>query len=119
MRLEVVAPQDSSIDQVLQRVEKRAGWILKQRRYFERFQPTHPGLRYVSGETVLYLGRQYRLKVQEDAAEDVKLIGRFLQVRCRDRAAAEPIRQRLEAWYREHAEQLFEVRLRKCLENSP
>ena len=29
-------------------------------RYFDRFQPTHPGPRYLSGETHVYLGRQYR-----------------------------------------------------------
>ena len=40
----------STSEQVLPRVEKRAGWILRQWRYFEQFLPKHPGPRFVSGE---------------------------------------------------------------------
>ena len=36
---------------------------MKQWRYFEQFQPMLPDRRFVSGETHVYLGRQYRLKV--------------------------------------------------------
>src|SRR5438445_673729 len=75
-RLEIVAPKGCQIDRVLRRVEKRQGWIMKQWRYFEQFKPTHPGSHYVSGESCLYLGRQYRLKVHEAQTEDVKLIGK-------------------------------------------
>lgn len=119
MRLEVVAPQGSTTDQVLQRVEKRAGWILRQRRYFERFQPTHPGPRYVSGETHLYLGRQYRLKVRDGAPEAVKLVGRFLHIWTRNREDCDGVKSLLESWYRDHAERVLQHRLRVCLENAP
>src|SRR5207248_398840 len=80
LRVEVAAPQGSLLEPVLARVAKRAGWILKQRRFFEQFQPMQPGPCYVSGEAHIYLGRQYRLKVQTGTADNVKLIGRFLQV---------------------------------------
>lgn len=119
MRLKVAAPEGSTTEQVLQRVEKRAGWILRQWRYFERFQPTHPGPRYVSGETHLYLGRQYRLKVHEDSPEAVKLVGRFLHVWSNNREDGDRIKTLLDRWYREHAEQILAHRLRTCLENAP
>ena len=61
--LEVLAPSGRDIDRVLKRVEARAGWIAKQWRYFQQYQPVSPPRQYVSGETHLYLGRQYRLKV--------------------------------------------------------
>ena len=76
LRLEVVAPKGSTQEQVLPRVQKRASWILRQLRYFEQYQPAQPSPRFVSGETILYLGRQYRLKVQQSSADSVKLIGR-------------------------------------------
>lgn len=119
MRLEVVAPEGSPTEQVLERVEKRASWILRQRRYFERFQPTHPGPRYVSGETHLYLGRQYRLKVREGTPETVKLVGRFLHVRTKDYDDRDRIKALLEDWYRDHAERIMLHRLQVCLENAP
>ena len=115
MKLEVVAPEDSATKKILDRVERRAQWILRHWRYFEQFQPPYPGARYVSGETHIYLGRQYRLKVHNGSAEAVKLIGKFLNVWTSDREDRERVRKLLEMWYREHAERNFEQRLRTCV----
>ena len=112
MRVKVTAPTGSSMDAVLARVEKRAGWIFKQIRFFEQYQPEQPIPRYVSGETHLFLGRQYRLKVGECSAEGVKLIGRFFFVWVKDRHDPRAIQNHLDAWYRDHAERLFTTRLR-------
>lgn len=119
LRLEVVAPEGTPSEQVLPHVEKRATWILRQWRYFEQFLPRHPGPRFVSGETHLYLGRQYRLKVQEGSPESVKLIGGFLHLWTKDRNNASRIEQLLDRWYREHAERVFHHRLRLCLDQCP
>jgi predicted metal-dependent hydrolase len=115
LRLEVVAPIGSSSQRVISRVEKRCRWILKQWRYFEQFQPKHPGPRGVSGETLWYLGRQYRLKVREGLPESVKLIGRFLHVRTSGRTKTDRISVLIDGWYRHHAERVFQQRLRQCL----
>lgn len=119
LRLEVVAPEGSTEEQVLQRIEKRAGWIFRQWRYFEQFQPTLPDRRYVSGETHLYLGRQYRLKVHQGSPEAVKLVGKFLHVWARNRDDNERIRALVDRWYREHAERLLARRVQVCLEQCP
>jgi hypothetical protein len=37
---------------------------------------------YVSGETILYSGRQYRLKVVQSKEESVKLKGRYIYISC-------------------------------------
>lgn len=119
MRLEVTAPEGSVAEQVLQRVEKRARWILRQWRYFERFQPTLPGRRYVSGETHVYLGRQYRLKIHEGSPGTVKLIGRFLHVWARNRDDHARIKSLVDRWYREHAGRVLAHRLQVSLEQCP
>lgn len=116
LRLEVLAPVDREIVSVLQRVDSRGGWISKQWRYFERFQPTNPLRKYVSGETHRYLGRQYQLKVIDASESDVKLKGRFLQVRHADKEDDKGIGRLVTQWYREHASRLFGIRLAKCLE---
>ena len=116
LRLEVVAPKGSTQEQVLPRVQKRASWILRQLRYFEQYQPAQPSPRFVSGETILYLGRQYRLKVQQSSADSVKLIGRYLHVWTSERADSGRIQLQVEHWYREHADRIFANRIRLCLE---
>jgi predicted metal-dependent hydrolase len=118
MRLEVLAPEGAGQDAVLARVEKRAPWIARQWRFFEQYQPTRPGPRYVSGETHLYLGRQYRLKVQEGSPEGVKLIGRFLHIHTSRREEGGQVGRLLEGWYRTHAKRVFAQRLESCLESA-
>jgi predicted metal-dependent hydrolase len=118
MKLEVSAPHGSALDRVLAKVEKRASWITRQWRFFEQYRPPQPGRRYVSGETHVYLGRQYRLKVQAGSPEEVKLIGRFLHVRAINREDVERIKNLLEDWYRIHAQRVFAHRLRGCLESA-
>lgn len=118
-RLEVVAPRGCELDRVLRRIEKRQAWILKQWRYFEQFKPEQPAPGYVSGETCLYLGRQYRLKIHEDAVETVKLVGRYLHVWVRDKGDRDRKERLVEEWYRGHAEALFRSRVTMWLEKSP
>lgn len=117
-QVEVVAPASSDIDQVLERVRKRGAWIFRQRRYFEQFQPLPTPRRYISGETHLYLGRQYRLKVVADEKESVALRGRFIYVHAKDRENTERIDRLMNGWYRQHAENIFRQRLAKCYQRA-
>jgi predicted metal-dependent hydrolase len=71
--VEVLAPKDAPLDKVFEKVRKRAPWIQRQQRFFRQFQPRTPNRQYVSGETHLYLGRQYRLKVVSHIQQHVKL----------------------------------------------
>src|SRR5262249_7069985 len=118
-RLEIVAPKGCNPDHILRRVEKRQAWILKQWRYFEEFQPAQPNPKYVSGETCLYLRRQYRLKGHDASTEAVKLVGRYLHVWVRDKANYDRKQQIVDEWYRTHAEDIFLARMAMCLERSP
>jgi len=118
MRLEVVAPLGIQLDRILARVERRAGWIAKQLRFFEQYQPTHPEPRFISGETHMFLGRQYRLKVRDGASEGIKLIGRYFLVWVKDRKDSAAIQRLLDAWYRGHAERLFIYRLNQIIDGT-
>lgn len=114
----VTAPNGRSVDEVVERVQRRAGWIVKQRQHFDQFHPLTPPRRFVTGETHLYLGRQYRLKVVEDAATVVKLRGRFLWVHLQDRKDASYVERLLDGWYREHAERIFSRLTEDCLRST-
>lgn len=111
MRVEVLAPTSKPLDTILARVDRRAQWIVKQWRYFEQYQPTQPERRFVSGETHVYLGRQYRLKVAKASVSDVKLIGRYFRVQHSDPGDSSGISDLLRDWYVRHALALFTARV--------
>lgn len=100
----VKAPVDASIDKIREKVRKRAPWILRQQRFFLSFEPVSPPRQYVSGETHLYLGRQYRLKIYHSGKEAVKLKGGFLEVYARDQINAESL---VHNWYKDKAKKKF------------
>jgi predicted metal-dependent hydrolase len=101
----VTAPHKSALENVLARVRRRAVWIRRQQRYFSEFLPQTPPRRYVSGETHRYLGRQYRLKVGESAAAEVKMRGRFIWVHTPRKADTARVRALVEGWYLAHAKE--------------
>ena len=113
------APVGCSLEQVLSHLERRRAWIARQRRHFEIFHPLPKAKRFVSGETHLYLGRQYRLKIHRAHDIEVKLVGRFLNVFVPEPEEPRCVRTALDVWYRAHAEPIFRDRMDRCLESAP
>ena len=103
----VAAPLDASLVAIEEKVRKRAAWIRRQQRYFIQFLPRTPDRRYVAGETHLYLGRQYRLKVVPHIQATVKLVRGFIVVQTHRPERTEVTRELVEAWYRQRAHAKF------------
>lgn len=110
----VKAPEEKSIDDVLQRVKKRASWILKQKRYFSFYKPIMPERKYISGESHKYLGKQYRLKFVKSPENQVKLQNGYLKVYTQDKSDIESTKLLLDEWYLIHAKIKFQQRLDLC-----
>jgi predicted metal-dependent hydrolase len=110
----VTAPEKAAVETVLAKVRKLAGWIKRQQRFFGEFLPQTPPRRYVSGETHRYLGRQYRLKVVETAAAEVKMRGRFIWVNTVRKRDTARVRKLVDGWYLAHAKE----RLARSFEES-
>jgi predicted metal-dependent hydrolase len=104
------APQKATTEEVTARLESRAGWIARQRTYFKQFLPERPAQRFVSGASLWYLGKQYRLKTI-DGRGPAKLSGQFLQVPVSDGVACEA---KVREWYRDRAKAQFTQRLDAC-----
>lgn len=118
--LEVLAPQDLSEEALDSHVRGKARWILTKRAALNDIGGEQPPREFCSGESYLYLGRQYRLKVVEDGRTlhiGTKLRGRFLvtQVRPEIRIEHRPdeVRRHLQSWYEAHA--LAKLRERSLL----
>lgn len=110
-----VAPLGRSMEDVLAHLQRRRSWIAKQRRHFDKYQPLPEEKRYVSGETHLYLGRQYRLRIRQANDVTVKLVGRFFNVYVPNPNRPQTIAMAMDAWYHAHADRLLHDRLNRCL----
>lgn len=104
LKVLVKAPIDSSLEKVKEKIRKKAPWIIKQQSFFLTFHPKTPERRYVGGETHLYLGRQYRLKVFKSRKNAVHFRGRFIEVYSKEKSTTKDV---LMQWYRERAKMKF------------
>ena len=103
----VRAPADCDLDTIQARVCKRASWISKQLTNFQRYSPRTPARQYVSGETHLFLGRQYRLKVLTGESASVKMNRGHLVLTLPGKADPDRVKALLHRWYLDHARQIF------------
>ncbi|HDP93882.1 MAG TPA: M48 family peptidase [Candidatus Aminicenantes bacterium] len=101
--LVIKAPLGADLQVIEKRIRKRIRWILKQQQYFNQFTPRTPDKKFVGGETHLYLGRQYRLKISAAKPEGVKLSRGFFEISCSPINEPEKVRKLLEKWYRNRA----------------
>ena len=116
LAVQVKAPKSKGLTEIKTRVERRAAWIARQLQRFRQSPPAAPKRRYVGGETHVFLGRQYRLKLHVANDNSVKLIGRYLHVSTPTPHSARRVRALVEAWYRDHANQVLHRRVQQCHE---
>ena len=110
----VKAPKGTLLETIRHRVARRARWIKKQIAYFRQFEPHTPARRYVGGETHLFLGRQYRLKIRKGSNTGVKLKGAYFHVITPEPDNTQKVKELLDEWYKEHARSVFSKRLEAC-----
>lgn len=111
----VRAPLGCADDVISTRMKKRAAWISRQIADFQRYSPRTPQRQFVSGETHLYLGRQYRLKVVAGEAASVRMSRGQLMVTMPGTADPDRVRMLLHRWYLDHARRVFGEVLEQCL----
>lgn len=116
LSIKVIAPIDAELDDIKKRVLKKGNWIIKQFSYFEQFLPRTPEREYVSGETHLYLGRRYLLKLRTSKNRAVKLVGGELIVFLEETSNKEMIKRLLGNWYYAHAKKKFSHSIKVTLD---
>lgn len=116
-RVIVRAPNDCSEEIIASRIRKRAAWISRQLAEFQRYTPRTPPRQYMSGETHLYLGRQYRLQVVAGETASVKATRGQLLVTALGTPTPEQVKALLHNWYLRRAKESFSEVLKNCLEH--
>ena len=114
-RVVVKAPVGTDLLIIKTRLIKRARWIKRQMDYFGQFYPPTPARRYVGGESHLYMGRQYRLKIGAGELNQVKLVRGYFRITTNGNAAPERVKRLLNRWYAGKARERFEEILSRCL----
>jgi predicted metal-dependent hydrolase len=114
-RLVVTAPGQVSIDRLNGIVRHKAPWVIKRIRRVSDLPPPPSEREFVSGESVRYLGGQYRLKVVETAEDHTRMWAGWYEVPvppALDGAARRlEVRRRLAGSLKEHADLYLPYRL--------
>ena len=104
--VKVFAPIDTDLPIIEQHLKAKRKWIEKQQRSFQSYLPATPARQYIGGESFLYLGKQYMLKIEPSTAEEVKLYQGRLVVKTVNPKATH-IKKLLQQWYIARATILF------------
>lgn len=112
--VEVLAPLDANEEKVLESVKLKAPWILGRIDHFNTYKPSTPPRRFINGETHLYLGRQYRLKIVQDKEDAVKAYRGQLWMHCKD-PKPQVLKAQLDKWYKRRASVVFRELLEEVL----
>ncbi len=102
----VTAPMASDTKTINAKVRQKAPWILKQINTFNKYQPGTTPRRYLNGESHLYLGRQYRLKVIKDTEQSIKAYRGQIWVYS-PKSDPISIHKQIASWYVGRAKEIF------------
>lgn len=114
MTVDIYAPHSASEEEIQAAIDKKTSWISKTLETLESYQPLPTPKRFLSGETLVYLGRQYRLKVEKGPKRPAKLLGRYLWVWVEDRTDVQNIKKPVDLWYRKRAHETLGRYMEKC-----
>lgn len=113
LTIKAIVPFSISEEEVHERIENRQQWIKKNIAFFSENR-TKDKKRLISGSSIYYLGKQYRIRIQESPKNEIKLVGKYLVVGCKsqDSRIVEGV---IDKWYRIHAQTYFMKIAEKCL----
>ena len=110
-KLVVFAPLDAEDAKISDRLSRKAAWIFRELDRALALPAVTPDRRFVSGETHLFLGSQYRLALEPGDEGHVRIAGARLIVTARNIDDQAQCRRLLTAFYAVAARKVFQDRL--------
>lgn len=115
-KVQVIIPKYLSPQRLELLMKEKTPWIRKKLHEYSQVEPVKPK-EYVSGESFTYLGRNYRLKLTESDADEIKLKGGQFVLGANGNLSDEEksvvVRDLLLEWYFIHARQRLEEKTRR------
>jgi len=112
----VFAPVGEGIEEIRTRAHRKGAWIFSQIDTIAERPKITPERRYVSGETHLLLGRQYRLSVEQSDDPLVRIDGGRMVIAARTPDDQPHCRRLLQTFYRLRAREVLRQRFEIVLE---
>jgi len=112
----VFAPVGEGIEQIRTRAHRKGAWIFAQIDTIAQRPKVTPERRYISGETHLLLGRQYRLSVEKSDDPHVRIDGGRMVIAARTLDDQPHCRRLLQTFYRLRAREVLRQRFEIVLE---
>lgn len=111
----VTAPEGTADDLIARVIERKRAWILDKVRHEQKLSaPTNPpGKELVSGESMLYLGREYPIEIVDNGRYAIEFTDRFLIPRARAASRHSVFRE----WLRARAAEYILPRVRSRAES--
>jgi predicted metal-dependent hydrolase len=113
----ISVPRDLEEERVCEIIEKKARWIIEKKEFMNSRSHFNVIKEFVSGESFLYLGKQFRLKVTKSSSREnsCRLVAGRFQVQIEEDLDAEShkeaVKKALVEWYKKHAEEKILERL--------
>ncbi len=112
----VFAPIGEDLEEIRTRAHRKGAWIFAQIDTIAQRPKVTPERRYISGETHLLLGRQYRLSVEESEDPHVRIDGGRMVIAARAPDDQPHCRRLLQTFYRLRAREALRQRFEIVLE---
>jgi len=110
-------PVHAEEDRINVFLKRKWMWLTRQLKFFEKFQRKAYEREYISGESFMYLGRQYKLIVKKGKDEGVTLTKGKLTVMSKEAVSnGRHNKQLINSWYQQRAEIIFRERFNEVLE---
>jgi predicted metal-dependent hydrolase len=107
----VHAPDGTDVDEIARRAAQKGSWIFRELDVIAARPANTPLRRHVSGETHLFLGRQYRLQIKKADEAYVRCEGGRMIVTARDPDDQAHCGRLIKAFYALNARTIFRDRL--------
>lgn len=111
----VRAPYRTSYRTIEKFVKEKSGWISKNLAKHSELIRINHGKLYVDGETHLFMGKEYSLRIKESVKLSVNQYDNYIEVgvdKINDRAKIKMLSER---WYRQNAQEHFVKKLNEIL----
>lgn len=113
-------PENATLKKQEKFLQKKWSWIQKQKQFFEKYRKKSSEKKYLSGESFLYLGRQYQIKIQKANHDSVEFLhGKIIISTTQAIENKAYTKKSLEKWYFSRAEKIFLDRYKIVLKNFP
>jgi hypothetical protein len=109
----VRAPKGTDRDKIHRLVESKKLWLYEKLKSAQKYSSEKTVKEFVSGETVLYLGKKYRLEIENSSEENIRFAGKFIVAAVSSEQAGEVFRN----WFKKQASGKIPVRVDQYAKN--